>query len=146
MKPGSVGPPKIYLGGHMRNITLANGIKAWGFSSSQYVQAAVHNVEEYLVTTKHKLPPKSLTPIQNSYRPDINTTSELNAFDSAYYQSLIGILRWMVELGSVDICLEVSIMASHLALPRKGHLQQLFHMFVYLKRNHNYEMVHVDLR
>ena len=32
MKLGSVGPPKIYLGGHMRNTTLANGAKAWVFS------------------------------------------------------------------------------------------------------------------
>ena len=47
MKPGSVGPPKIYLGGHMRKITLANGSKAWVFILSQYVQAAVQNVEEY---------------------------------------------------------------------------------------------------
>ena len=118
MKPGSVGPPKIYLGGHMRKITLANGAKAWGFSSSQYVQAAVHNVEEYLVTTKHKLPSKALTPIQTSYRPDIDNTSELNAVESAYYQSLIGILCWMVGLGHVNICLEVLMLSSHLALPR----------------------------
>ena len=31
MKPGSVGPPKIYLGCHMIKITLANVAKAWGF-------------------------------------------------------------------------------------------------------------------
>ena len=84
MKPVSVGPPKIYLGGHMQKITLANEAKAWGFISSQYVQAAIHTVEEYLVKTKHKLPSKTLTPIQTSYRPEIDTTSELNAFDSAY--------------------------------------------------------------
>ena len=47
----------------------------------------------------------------------------------------------MVELGSVNIFLEVSMLLSHLALPREGHLQQLFHMFHYLKRNHNSDMV-----
>ena len=31
--------------------------------------------------------------------------------------------------------------SSHLFLPREGHLLQLFHMFAYLKRNHNSEMV-----
>eukprot|EP01083_Nonionella_stella_P108565 315857_1 len=60
---------------------------------------------------------------------------------AAYYQSLIGILRWAVELGRVDITCELSMMASHLALPREGHLQQVFHIFGYLKRNHNSEMV-----
>ena len=86
MKPGSIGPPEIYLGGHMRKITLENGAKAWGFSSSQYVQAAVKNIEECLAKTDRKLPSKSLTPIQTSYRPEIDTTPELNATDSAYYQ------------------------------------------------------------
>ena len=67
MKLGSIGPPEIYLGGHMRKITLENGAKSWGFSSSQYVQAAVKNIEEYLAKTDRKLPSKSLTPIQTSY-------------------------------------------------------------------------------
>ena len=55
--------------------------------------------------------------------------------------SLIGIVWWMVELGRVDICTEVSMMSSHLALPREGHLEAVFHMFAYLKKNHNSEMV-----
>ena len=33
------------------------------------------------------------------------------------------------------------MMSSHLALPREGHLEQLFHMFGYLKAHHNAEMV-----
>ena len=47
----------------------------------------------------------------------------------------------MVELGRVDICTEVSMMSSHLALPREGLLEAVFHMFAYLKKNHYYEMV-----
>jgi hypothetical protein len=47
----------------------------------------------------------------------------------------------MVELGRVDICCEVSMMSSHLALPRSGHLQQLFHLFSYLDKHHNAELV-----
>ena len=141
MKPGSIGPPKIYLGGHMRKITLENGVKAWGFSSSQYAQAAIRNVEDYLAKTNKKLPLRALTPIRTDYRPELDVTIELNAIDSAYYQSLIGILRWMVELGRVDICLEVSMLSSHLALPREGHLDQIFNIFAYLKRNHNSEMI-----
>ena len=33
------------------------------------------------------------------------------------------------------------MMASALAMPREGHLKQVIHMFAYLKRNHNAEMV-----
>ena len=33
------------------------------------------------------------------------------------------------------------MMSSHMALPREGHLTQLFHMFAYLKKKHNSRMV-----
>ena len=86
--------------------------------------------------------PRANTPIQTSYRPELDTSNELNESDASYYQSLIGILRWMVEIGRVDICLEVSMMSSHLALPRDEHLQQVLHIFGYLKPYHNTEMVY----
>ena len=43
----------------------------------------------------------------------------------------------MVELGRIDICCKVSMISSHLAFPREGNLAQFFHIFAYLKRNHN---------
>ena len=53
LKEESTGPPKQCLGGSMRNVELANGAKAWAFSSSQYVQAAVKNVETYLLKNRN---------------------------------------------------------------------------------------------
>ena len=67
--------------------------------------------------------------MQTSYQPELDVTDELIPTDSAYYQSLVGMLMWMVELGRVDMCLEVSMLSSHLAMPRQGHLEQLFHTF-----------------
>ena len=46
MKDESVGPPNIYLVGHMRKVELMNGVEYWGFRSSQYVQAAVNNFDK----------------------------------------------------------------------------------------------------
>ena len=60
---------------------------------------------------------------------------------SANYQFLIGMLRWMVNLGRVDICLEVSMMYSYLVFPREGHLEQLYHIFAPIKKYYNTEMV-----
>ena len=79
------------------------------------------------------MPSKADTPLTTTYRPEFDVSSEMNVADAAYYQSLIGILRWIVELGRVDVCLEVSMMSSHLALPREGHLEQVLHIFAYLK-------------
>ena len=50
-------------------------------------------------------------------------------------------MRWIVELGRVDITCEISMMASMMAMPRVGHLKELFHIFGYLKNKHNSEMV-----
>ena len=79
--------------------------------------------------------------MKSGYRPEIDTSDELDYAEAAYYQSLIGILRWMVELERIDITCEVLMISSHMALPQVGHLGQLFHLFVYLKRNHNIELV-----
>jgi len=144
LKEESIGPPKIYLGGGVRKVQLDNGVDCWAFSSSQYVNSAVKNVEEYLAKQENprwKMPKKAETPLQTSYRPELDVSPELGPIEAAYYMSLIGILRWIVELGRVDICLECSMMSSHLALPREGHIEQVFQMFTYLKKYHNTEMV-----
>lgn len=70
-------------------------------------------------------------------RPELDVSPELDPDDASHYQSLIGILRWIVELGRIDICCEVSMLSSHLALLCEGHLQQEYHIFAYLKQKHN---------
>jgi hypothetical protein len=54
---------------------------------------------------------------------------ELSMVDTRYYQELIGILRWAIELGRIDIAMEVSMLSTHLAMPQDGHLNQVYHMF-----------------
>ena len=145
LKEESVGHPTLYLRGRVRKVTMENGVEAWAFSTSQYIQSAVRNVEEYLKKRgdgRWSLPAKAETPIQSTYRPELDVSPELDAEDASYYQSLIGVLRWIVELGRVDICLEVSMLSSHLALPREGHMQQVFQTFAYLKNYHNTELVY----
>ena len=46
-----------------------------------------------------------------------------------------------MELGRVDINVEASMLYSHLGMPREGHTQELLHVFTYLKKNMNTEMV-----
>ena len=48
LKEEIIGPPKIYLGGNVRKVTLETGVECWAFGSSQYVQASVKNIKKYL--------------------------------------------------------------------------------------------------
>jgi len=141
VKPNSIGKPTQYLGNKVSYIQLENGRHAWSFSSSQYVQNAVKGVEEYLSRDGKSLPLRVKSCWTSNYRPEADTSPELSSTHAAYYQSLIGVLRWITELGRVDITMETSAMASMMAMPRQGHLEQLYHMFAYLKLKHNSSMV-----
>jgi len=48
LKPGSIEPPKIYLGNKVSTVIMDNSVEYWAFSSGQYVQSAVANVDGYL--------------------------------------------------------------------------------------------------
>ena len=98
-------------------------------------------MEEYLGKKGQKLPAKALTPISSKYRPEVYIGEDLGEDEGSYYHYLIGVLRWIVELGRVDICCEISMMSSHLAIPRKRHLEEVLHMFAYLKSHAHSEMV-----
>ena len=77
-----------------------------------------------------------------SYRPELDVTPELSDADASYFQLLIGILWWIVELGRVDICLEVSMMYLHLALPQIVHLHQVIQIFSRIKNYHSTQLVY----
>ena len=70
---------------------------------------------------------KALTPFSKDYRSEIDISLELGVDNTTYYMSQIGgVLRWMVELGRVDIITEVSMLASQLVCPREGHLEAVY--------------------
>jgi hypothetical protein len=114
LKPESIGPPSKYLGGLLLQVTLSNGMRAWAFGLSQYVNSAVTNMYTHLQKRGDKLPYKAPTPILSGYWPEIDISPELSEADALFYQTLIGVLCWIVELGHFDIDVEVSMMSSHL--------------------------------
>ncbi|KAG7370183.1 reverse transcriptase RNA-dependent DNA polymerase [Nitzschia inconspicua] len=138
MKEGSIGDPDIYLGSKIRKIRLPNQVDAWMLSPTKYIMESVKNVERYLEKEYgQKLPKRVSGPFPTGYRPEIDITPELVGDEVSYFYSQIGVLRWIVELGRIDIITEVSSLASCLALPRKGHLEAVFHLYAYLKKKSN---------
>jgi len=142
-KPNSIGDPEFYLGAKLRPMTLPNGVVAWGMSASKYVQAAVAIVKAYHAKEypTRKWGKRTSGPFPSDYAPELDTTDLLDHEKSAFYQSQIGVLRWIVELGRIDIITEVSELSSFLAMPREGHLDAVFHLFNYLEKRHNARIV-----
>lgn len=86
------------------------------------MQAAVKNMETYLKENEAKpLPAKANTPLSTDYRPELDITPYPAPKEASHFMSMIGVLRWIVELGE-SICI---MMSPHLALPRVGHLEQV---------------------
>ena len=73
-------------------------------------------------------------------QPSIDTSALLEP-EQAYYQTIIGVMRWMVEIGRIDITTEVSQLLSFLTMPRRGHLANALHIMSYLKIKHNSMLV-----
>ena len=61
--------------------------------------------------------------------------------DAVYYHSLVGLLIWMFELRRIDICMEESMMSSHLALHIEDNIEHVFHIFEYLEKLQNTKML-----
>ena len=74
------------------------------------------------------------------YRPEHDVSAELTSVGVQRYQELIGALRWAAELGQVDILLEMAMLSTYMALPRKGHLEQVYHVFGYLKTHSKHRL------
>ena len=86
---------------------MENIQECWTFASAQYVRASIENVEEYLGKKGQKLSAKALTTITSQYRPEVDISKELGNDEASYYHSLIGFIRWIVELGRAGICCEL---------------------------------------
>ena len=71
--------------------------------------------------------------MSSGYRPKLDKSEELDKNDTQYVQELIGILRWAAEIGRVDILTEVAMLSSHQVCPRHGHMEEILHIFAFLK-------------
>jgi hypothetical protein len=50
-------------------------------------------------------------------------------------------MHWMVELGRIDIATKLSLLSTHLALLREGHLLTVLHVMGYLRLKHNSRLI-----
>ena len=137
--------PTQYLGAAVKEWTFpddASRLK-WALSSEQYIKEAMKNIERHLAEQNRSLR-KSNQPMPLAYLPELDITSLLCEEEIHFYQSQISILRWMVELGRLDIYINVALLSSYLTSPRKGHLEAVYCIYGYLKAHMKSTMVFDD--
>ena len=135
--------PKMYLGTNVRRWQQQDteGIMTpcYALGSESYVKESLRIVAELMHKYDLAQPgnrKSSRTPFTNcTYQPELESTDYCSPELHTVYQNLIGMLRWMCELGRVDILLETSLLSQYLAQPRVGHLNQALAIFQYLKKH-----------
>ena len=108
-KDDKIDKPDIYLGAQLDRMSV-DGFEGLTMSSEKYVKSAIENIEQKLAGSNQRLPTKCRTPLSSGYRPELDTSPELEAEGLQRYQELIGILHLAVELGRVDILLKTALM------------------------------------
>lgn len=136
-KEGSMKPPELYLGANISKMQTPDGREIWTTSPKTYVQNSIKVVQQLLDEDGEGYVLKSniKNPFPTGYKPEIDVTDELTPNLASRYMQLVGILRWAVEIGRIDIFLEVSLLSQYQVNPRLGHLEAAYHIFGYLKKH-----------
>ena len=119
------GLPEQYLGENVEKVKLKDGRVVWSTNCVDYLKSAIENVDNLLGVDK-----TALNNCVDWHGPDV--TEELGEELTNRYQQLIGVLRWSIELGRIDILTEVSFLSQHLCSPREVNLDAVYRIFVCL--------------
>ena len=141
LKPGAVDPDKLYLGGKISKLELPNDVHAWAISDSKYIHQALKNLESILDMHGLKLRHNTNSPLPGNYHSDRDETPECDTEIARLYASLIGILRWLVEIGRINITFEVFMMSLYTGMPRECHLHHVTYTHIYI---HIYIYFHIQ--
>ena len=146
IKESSIGTPDLYLGTRYKLVTGRLGNPVWSSSTDMYVTEATSIVFERMEAMGLRLTKKYKSlehPFSNvAYQPELDVSASCSPEEYQFYQQIVGIARWMIEIGRIGIAFEVSLMLRYLASPRVGHLTQMLHMFHYLNCNQGLDLVY----
>ena len=138
--------PTSYLGA---DVGFYRQDRIWVMGAQTYIDGAIKNLQLKLSkrnlqlqkTAKEPFPTYldgRFNPLPYTYRPELDVSPHLGQDDHTWFQQLIGILNWIVELGRIDIHNVVARLSAYLAAaPRVGHIKAALHVFAYLKATNN---------
>jgi hypothetical protein len=137
LKPESIGPPTQYLGAQIGQFRFPDSPDKpyWSMSSEKYVAEAIRNVKSWLSARDMPFKTRAPSVLPSGYRPELDATEYCDEEMHQYYQQQIGVLRWAVELGRINICAEVSMLAAFTVAPRVGHFSAMIHIFAFLNQH-----------
>jgi len=142
LKADSIKEPSRYLGASIsKHLMDGDSHYTWAIGSKEYLVESLRVVKKKIESLNLKLKSKVTSALPSGYKPELDASNYLDDDNTVLYMQLIGILRWLVELGRIDICAEVSMMSSYNCMPRVTHLHAGLHIFSYLQANLDWKIV-----
>ena len=93
------------------------------------------------LSDEYELISNAPNPFPLECEPCMDVSPLLSPDEASYFKTIIGVVMWMVELGRIEIAVEVSQLSSLLAMPRQGRLVNALHVMSYLNIKHNSRLV-----
>jgi hypothetical protein len=121
--------PEYYLGATY----VGSPNSEWYITAKIYIEEGIRQVEERLGITICE----EKTPTKANDHPEEDTSDLLDNEMHREYQSLIGMLQWIVSICRADICYAVSSLSRFCAAPREGHLSCALRVWGYLNKYPN---------
>ncbi len=118
--------PDFYLGASYVGSPKGN----WGINAKEYIREGISQIEKRLGITIRE----EKTPMKTGDHPEEDETPVLGNELHREYQSLMGMLQWLVSLCRIDICYAVSSLSRFCACPREGHMSRALRIWGYLKK------------
>jgi hypothetical protein len=81
-----------------------------------------------------KQPKQYVAPLEGGDHPELDDSELLEIEDIKVYQSLIGALQWVIQIGRFDITTRVMTLSRFRAAPRRGHLERVKRIYGYLSK------------
>ena len=113
------------------------GTEFWAMIAKSHVKKALEVVKDSLREDNVKFKGSNKTaehPFSSqSYRPELDVIEECDEEQVQFYQSLVVIMKWLCDIGRINILTETSLLSTYLSCPQVVHLHQALHVFKYLK-------------
>ena len=99
----------------------------WSMSGDTHIKEVINIVEIKLAKYGRSLFKTARSPIKPEYRTELDVSPVFEVNQENYYQTTVGQLRWAVNLGQININLEIALLSCYLYQLAYGNIYQVFH-------------------
>jgi hypothetical protein len=100
------------------------------YAPIKYIEKMTENFKRIFGHT----PKNASSPLAKGDHPELDTSDLLDMEGIKIYQSLIGALQWVIQIGRFDVATAVMTMSRFRASPRQGHMDRVKRIHGYISK------------